>query len=47
MEIIPKPYKVDIVFTAPRNDGIENNVPIDIDDMNGLCDFAQKIIVLL
>jgi len=34
--------KVETVFTAPGNGGTENNVPIDIDDIDGLADFAQK-----
>ncbi len=34
--------KVDTVFTAPGNGGTENNVPIDVDDIDGLSDFAQK-----
>ena len=34
--------KVDKVFTAPGNGGTENNIPIDIDDLNSLVDFAQK-----
>ena len=34
--------KVDTVFTAPGNGGTENNVPIDIDNLDGLSDFAQK-----
>ena len=34
--------KVDKVFTAPGNGGTENNIPINIDDLNSLADFAQK-----
>ena len=34
--------KVDTVFTAPGNGGTENNVPIDVDDIDSLADFAQK-----
>jgi len=34
--------KVDTVFTAPGNGGTENNVPINVDDLDGLADFAQK-----
>ena len=34
--------KVDTVFTAPGNGGTENNIPIDVDDLDGLADFAQK-----
>jgi len=34
--------KVDTVFTAPGNGGTENNVPIDVDDLDALSDFAQK-----
>ena len=34
--------KVETVFTAPGNGGTENNVPIDVDDLDGLADFAQK-----
>ncbi|MGY5151984.1 MAG: phosphoribosylamine--glycine ligase [Candidatus Nitrosopumilus sp. bin_6a] len=34
--------KVDTVFTAPGNGGTQNNVPINVDDLDGLADFAQK-----
>lgn len=34
--------KVNRVFTAPGNGGTENNVPIQIDDLDGLADFAIK-----
>ena len=34
--------KVETVFTAPGNGGTKNNVPIDVDDLDGLADFAQK-----
>lgn len=34
--------KVDKVFTAPGNGGTENNIPIDINDLNSLAEFAQK-----
>ena len=34
--------KVESVFTAPGNGGTENNVPISVDDLDGLADFAQK-----
>ena len=34
--------KVGTVFTAPGNGGTENNVPINVDDLDGLADFAQK-----
>ena len=34
--------KVDTVFTAPGNGGTKNNVPIDVNDLDGLSDFAQK-----
>jgi len=34
--------KVETVFTAPGNGGTENNVPINVDDLDGLADFAQK-----
>jgi len=34
--------KVETVFTAPGNGGTENNVPIDVNDIDGLVDFAQK-----
>lgn len=34
--------KVDAVFTAPGNGGTENNVPINVDDLDGLADFAKK-----
>lgn len=34
--------KVSRVFCAPGNGGTENNVPINVDDLNGLADFAKK-----
>ncbi len=34
--------KVETVFTSPGNGGTENNVPINVDDLDGLADFAQK-----
>ena len=34
--------KVETVFTAPGNGGTKNNVPIDVNDIDGLIDFAQK-----
>ena len=34
--------KVETVFTAPGNGGTENNVSIDVDDLDGLADFAKK-----
>ena len=34
--------KVETVFTAPGNGGTKNNVPIDVSDLDGLADFAQK-----
>ena len=34
--------KVETVFTAPGNGGTENNVAIDVDDLDGLANFAQK-----
>ena len=34
--------KVETVFTAPGNGGTKNNVPIDVNDIDGLTDFAQK-----
>ena len=34
--------KVDKVFTAPGNGGTENNIPIDINNLNALVEFAQK-----
>jgi len=34
--------KVDTVFTAPGNGGTKNNVSINVDDLDGLSDFAQK-----
>ncbi len=34
--------KAETVFTAPGNGGTENNVPINVDDLDGLSDFAQK-----
>ena len=33
--------KVDTVFTAPGNGGTTNNVPIDVDNLDGLAEFAQ------
>lgn len=38
--------KVETIFTAPGNGGTPNNVPINVDDLDGLVDFAKKIIVL-
>jgi phosphoribosylamine--glycine ligase len=34
--------KVDTVFTAPGNGGTTNNVSIDVDNFDGLAEFAQK-----
>lgn len=34
--------KVDKVFTAPGNGGTENNVPIDVNDIEGLAKFAKE-----
>ena len=34
--------KVETVFTAPGNGGTENNVLIDVNDLDGLSEFAQK-----
>ena len=34
--------KVQTVFTAPGNGGTQNNVPIDVNDFEGLANFAQK-----
>jgi phosphoribosylamine---glycine ligase len=34
--------KVDKVFTAPGNGGTENNIPINVDDLDALAEFAQK-----
>ena len=34
--------KVDTVFTAPGNGGTENNVPINVDDLDGLANFAKE-----
>lgn len=34
--------KVDKVFTAPGNGGTENNVSLNIDDLDGLAEFAKK-----
>jgi phosphoribosylamine--glycine ligase len=34
--------KVETVFTAPGNGGTQNNIPINVDDLDGLADFAQK-----
>jgi len=34
--------KVETIFTAPGNGGTENNVPLDVNDLDGLAEFAQK-----
>ena len=34
--------KVETVFTVPGNGGTKNNVPIDVNDLDGLAEFAQK-----
>jgi phosphoribosylamine--glycine ligase len=34
--------KVDKIFTAPGNGGTENNVPIDVNNLNGLAKFAHE-----
>ena len=34
--------KVDKVFTAPGNGGTQNNIPLDVSDLDGLAEFAQK-----
>ena len=34
--------KVETVFTAPGNGGTKNNVAIDVNDLDGLAEFAQK-----
>ncbi|QMU53624.1 MAG: phosphoribosylamine--glycine ligase [Nitrosopumilus sp.] len=34
--------KVETVYTAPGNGGTQNNVPIDVNDLDALVDFAQK-----
>lgn len=34
--------KVDTVFTVPGNGGTENNVPIDVNDIEALANFAKK-----
>lgn len=34
--------KVETVFTAPGNGGTQNNVPIDVNDLDALADFAKK-----
>ncbi len=34
--------KVETVYTAPGNGGTENNVPLSVDDLDGLADFAKK-----
>ena len=34
--------KVETVYTAPGNGGTENNVPINVDNLDGLVEFAQK-----
>jgi len=34
--------KVETVYTAPGNGGTENNIPLDVDDLDGLADFAKQ-----
>jgi len=34
--------KVKTVYTAPGNGGTKNNIPIDVNDLDALADFAQK-----
>ena len=34
--------KVDKVYTAPGNGGTKNNIPLKIDDLNGLAEFAAQ-----
>ena len=34
--------KVETVYTAPGNGGTKNNIPLDVDDLDGLADFAKK-----
>lgn len=34
--------KVDKVFTAPGNGGTENNISLNVDDLDGLAEFAQN-----
>lgn len=34
--------KVETIFTAPGNGGTENNVPIDVNDIDKLADFASE-----
>jgi phosphoribosylamine--glycine ligase len=34
--------KVETVYTAPGNGGTENNVPLDVEDLDGLADFAKN-----
>ena len=34
--------KVETVYTAPGNGGTENNISIDVTDLDGLAEFAQK-----
>ena len=34
--------QVETVYTAPGNGGTKNNVPIDVDDLDGLAEFAQN-----
>jgi len=34
--------KVGTVFTAPGNGGTENNIPLDVNDLDGLAKFAQE-----
>jgi len=34
--------KVDIVYFAPGNGGTENNIPIEVDKIDELAEFAQK-----
>ena len=33
---------VETVYTAPGNGGTENNIAIDVNDLDGLAEFAQK-----
>ena len=39
---ISKSKNVEDVFTAPGNGGTENNIPIQVDQIDELADFASK-----
>ena len=39
---LSKSNHVETVYTAPGNGGTENNIAIDVNDLDGLAEFAQK-----